>query len=481
MEGMTRHAWLDVSAGVAGDMLLGACTDAGADLAAVEEVVRRLVGPAVSLHRAEVIRAGQRATRVLVELRGEDAPHRTWRSIRTDLEGAPIPEETRAMALGAFAALAGAEGRVHGIAPEDVHFHEVGALDSIADVVGTCEALRLLGVTSVSAGPVALGEGRIRAAHGDIPVPVPAVAQLALGWQVHSIPGRDDAAAHRHAHAHHPHASGDAHDHPHPRGNQVHGRAHGDHPDGGDAGDHGHAHEGPAVVTTPGRIGELATPTGMALVRSLAVACEPLPPMSLEAVGVGAGGRDPATHPNVVRILVGTRTDAPFPAPHQDRMLELRANVDDMDPRLWPAVLDRLLAVGAADAWLTPILMKKGRPAHCLHALADASLAPDVTDAMLRHTTTLGVRSTPVARAVLDRGFTVVEVEGQPVTVKVGHRDGVVAHAAAEFASVRHLAARLDVTELDALTRATAALAGAGLVAGAPLGAGVLAEPPELP
>ncbi|MDX5318899.1 MAG: DUF111 family protein, partial [Actinomycetes bacterium] len=120
---MTRHAWLDVSAGVAGDMLLGACTDAGADLAAVEEVVRRVVGPAVSLHRAEVIRAGQRATRVLVELRGEDAPHRTWRSIRTDLEGAPIPEETRAMALGAFAALAGAESRVHGIDPEDVHFH----------------------------------------------------------------------------------------------------------------------------------------------------------------------------------------------------------------------------------------------------------------------------------------------------------------------------------------------------------------------
>ncbi|NCD20083.1 MAG: LarC family nickel insertion protein [Actinobacteria bacterium] len=472
MEGMTRHAWLDVSAGVAGDMLLGACTDAGADLAAVEGVVQRVVGLAVRLHRAEVMRAGQRATRVLVALRGEDAPHRTWRSIRTDLEGAPIPEETRAMALGAFAALAGAEGRVHGIDPEDVHFHEVGALDSIADVVGTCEALRQLGVTSVSAGPVALGEGRIRAAHGDIPVPVPAVAQLALGWQVRSTPGRDDAAAHRHAHPHHPHASGDAHDHGHDHAHEDHAHedhAHGDHPDGGDNGDHGHAYEGPAVVTTPGRIGELATPTGMALVRSLAGACEPLPPMTLEAVGVGAGGRDPATHPNVVRVLVGTRTDASPAAVREDGMLELRANVDDMDPRLWPGVLDALLAAGAADAWLTPILMKRGRPAHCLLALANQERASDVTDAMLRHTTTLGVRSTPVGRTVLERSFTTVEVDGDPVTVKLGHRDGVVVNVAIEFSSARELAARLGTSELVALTRATAAAEAAGLVSGAVL------------
>lgn len=386
-------------------MLLAACVDAGADLATVEDVVRRIVGPAVSLHRTEVNRAGARATLVRVELDGENTPHRTWRSIRGELEAAAIPEATRAMALAAFAALAEAEGRVHGIDPGDIHFHEAGALDSIADVVGTCEALRQLGVTSVSASPVALGAGRIRAAHGDIPVPVPAVAQLALGWQVAGLPG-----------------------------------------------------------AATEEVGELATPTGMALVRSLATHCEPLPALTLATVGIGAGTKDFSSHPNVVRLLIGTP-----PRETSEGLRELRANIDDMDPRLWPGVLDALLAAGAVDAWLVPIIMKKGRPAHCLHALAAAGRAEAVTDAMLEHTTTLGVRSTPVERTVLERVFADVSVAGYPVTVKVGHRDGVVVNVAAEFDSVRATAAELRASELDVITRTVAAAAAAGLVTGAAL------------
>lgn len=443
---MTRHAWLDVSAGVAGDMLLAACVDAGADLAAVEDVVRHLVGADVALRAERVTRGGQRATRVVVEV-VDTAHHRTWRTIRADLEAADIPAPTRDAALAAFAVLARAEGHVHGVDPEEIHFHEAGALDSIADVVGTCEALRQLGVTSVTASPVALGDGRIRAAHGDIPVPVPAVAQLALGWQVAGVPG--DGGVHSDAHAH---------DHDHDDSPHSHASA------------ETHHHEGPAVVTTPGRVGELATPTGMALLRSLASVCEPLPPMTLDAVGIGAGGRDFPDHPNVVRLLVGARTGDPSPTPAPAPALaELRANVDDMDPRLWPGVLEALLAAGAADAWLTPILMKKGRPAHCLHALADPARARAVTEAMLRHTTTLGVRSTAVDRTVLDRSFATVEVDGHPVTVKLGHRDGTVVNAAVEFDSARDLAGRLGTSELEALTRATAAATTAGLVAGASL------------
>lgn len=447
---------MDVSAGVAGDMVLGACVDAGANLAEIEAVVRRIVGTAVALRAEPVIRAGQRATKVHVAVDGESAPHRTWRSIRADLTAADLPDWTRASALAVFGVLAGAEGRVHGIDPEDVHFHEVGALDSIADVVGACEGLRLLGVTSVSASPVALGEGRIRAAHGDIPVPVPAVAQLALGWEVRATPGgaHDDGGQdHHHPHGqdhHHPH------DHDHDRG--------------------GHGHDHPAVVTTPGSIGELATPTGMALVRALATACEPLPAMRLVAVGVGAGGKDFAGHPNVVRLLIGTTPGSGHDAP---ALRELRANVDDMDPRLWPGVLDALLAAGAADAWLTPILMKKGRPAHCLSALADAGRADAVADAMLRHTTTLGVRSTPVDRTVLERGFATVAVEGHAVTVKVGHREGVVVHAAAEFSSVQHLAEHVGASESEVLTRANAAIAAAGWMPGAPVPAGGLGREVE--
>lgn len=458
---MTRQAWLDVSAGVAGDMLLGACIDAGADLAEVEAVVRRVVGPAVGLHAETVTRAGQRAVKVTVTL-DRNTHHRTWHSIRTELEGADIPDRTRDLALAAFATLADAEGHVHGIDPEDIHFHEAGGLDSIADVVGTCEALRQLGVTSVTASPVALGEGRIRAAHGDIPVPVPAVAQLAIGWQVAAAPGHDGEA-----HGHADHRDGEAHGHAAPHDHpQGHGHDHAEDHDGAD--DHHHV-EGPAVVTTPGMVGELATPTGMALVRSLATACGPLPPMTLAAVGVGAGGKDFATHPNVVRLLLGSPTAADQ-SPGQDGALrELRANVDDMDPRLWPGVLEVLLAAGAADAWLAPILMKKGRPAHCLHALADPSHAGDVTEAMLRHTSTLGVRSTPVGRTVLERAFAAVPVAEGTVAIKVGHRDGVVVNVAAEFESLRDLAGRSGASELDLLTRAMGAATAAGLVPGSRL------------
>lgn len=452
MARMGRHAWLDLSAGVAGDMLLAACVDAGADLAAIESVVRQVVGPAVSLRAERVTRAGQRATRMHVVLHEPSPPHRTWRSIQQDLLAADVPEWTRSRALAVFATLADAEGLVHGIDPADVHFHEVGALDSIADVVGTCEGMRLLGVTSVSASPVALGEGRIRAAHGDIPVPAPAVAQLAIGWQVRGLPGLSAVPDTQHEHPHqHPQSPA----HPHEHGHEHR------HVEGPDMAGHDH----PAPVTTPGSVGELATPTGMALVRALAVSCEGVPAMTLAAVGVGAGGKDFPTHPNVARLLLGEAGEAPS----RTGMRELRANIDDMDPRLWPGVLDALLRAGAADAWLSPILMKKGRPAHCLTALVTADHADGVADAMLRHTTTLGVRWAPVERAVLQRGFAAVSLDGATVQVKVGHRDGHVVHAAAEFADVQRLAAAAGARELDVLARANAAIVAAGWVPGAPL------------
>jgi len=326
-----------------------------------------------------------------------------------------------------------------------VHFHEVGALDSIADVVGACEALRLLGVTSVSASAVRVGSGRVRAAHGDIPVPVPAVAELVLGWQVHPTPER--AGAHHHDHDDH-HGHGHPHDH-------LHEHPH-DH--------HHHTHATPAAGTTPGSVGELATPTGMALVRALAGdRCEPLPGLTVRALGVGAGGRDTVGWPNVVRVVLGeTAADRPATG-----LAELRANVDDLDPRLWPGVLDALLAAGAADAWLVPIQMKKGRPAFTVHALTDADHHDAVADAILTRTSTLGVRWTPVTRTVLDRSWAIVDVDGQAVRVKVGSRDGVVLHATAEFADVAAAAQALGRPEADVLGRAQAAAAASGIVPGA--------------
>lgn len=435
------HAWIDVSAGVAGDMLLGAILDAGAPLDEVQRVLDQVVPGSVRLHAEPVVRGGQRGTKAQVEVLVDDPPHRTWATIRTMLQEAAIPAWTADRALDAFGALALAEARVHGTSPDEVHFHEVGALDSLADVVGTCEGLRLLGVESLSASPVALGEGRIRAAHGDIPVPVPAVVELALGWQVLQTrysgvlaPAPGTSAPHQHA-------------------------------------GHSHGHDEPAEVTLPGAVGELATPTGMALVRALAASCEPMPSMTMVGVGIGCGGKDFADHPNVVRMVLGDRgQDAPVARtedPLGIEVHELEATVDDMDPRLWPGVIDALLAAGARDAWLVPCVMKKGRPGFVLHALAAAPEQERVGDVMLRQTSTLGIRSHRVRRTMLQRYWRTLTVRGVEVEVKVGHDDGIVAHATAEFDSLARAARELGIGEQEMLAAVQAAIVEAGLVPGA--------------
>jgi uncharacterized protein (TIGR00299 family) protein len=403
-----RHAWVDASAGVAGDMLLGALVDAGADLAQIQTAVDAVVPGAVRLVARDVLRAGQSGTKVDVEVLTEDLPHRHWREIRTMVTEAALPERTRARALATFGRLAEAEARVHGTSPEDVHFHEVGALDSIADVVGVCAALELLDVATLSAGPVAVGSGRIRTAHGDIGVPVPAVVQLSAGKRV-----------------------------------------------------------------LAGGRGELATPTGMALVVALSERDEDLPALVVDGAGAGAGTKDFPDRPNLTRVLLGTSTAGAASTGTGDPVTVLEANVDDLDPRLWPGVLDRLLAGGALDAWLVSILMKKGRPAHTLTVLAHPQHVPALRDLVFTETSTLGVRASDWTRTALPRGWVDVEVGDDAVPVKVGHRDGRVVRATPEFDAVQRLATRLDRPVADVLADAVSATGTAGLVPGASLPAGL--------
>ncbi len=394
------HLWVDASAGIAGDMLLGALLDAGASLDAVRSAVGAVVPGEVAVRTRTVTRAGLRALKVDVESLGEDRPHRSWTRIRTLLESADLPMTIKDPALAVFARLADAEGRVHGIPPDDVAFHEVGSWDAIADIVGVCAALADLGVGRVTASPVAVGSGRVRAAHGDLPVPPPAVLELARGWQVRA---------------------------------------------GGE--------------------GELATPTGMALLRALADDCGALPPLTVAAVGIGAGTRDTAGRANVVRVVLGAPDGA---APTTSQMWVLETNVDDLDPRLWPTVLPALLAGGAADAWLVPILMKKGRPAHTLCVLtADAERAA-LRDAIFALTSTLGVRETPVSRVGLARAWRAVALPGGEVRVKVGLRAGRIAAATAEFEDAAELARARGVPVRQVLDEATAAADAAGLRPGEP-------------
>ncbi len=393
---MTRALRIDASAGVAGDMLLGALLDAGADLAAVRAAVEAVIPDSVAITVSTVERAGMRATKAEVEPLVDDPPHRTWSSIRTLLESAALADRVREHALAVFGRLAEAEGRVHGVAADTVHFHEVGALDSIADVVGVCAALADLGVTDLGVGPVAVGSGEIEAAHGRIPVPVPAVSELARSF----------------------------------------------------------------TITSGGR-GELTTPTGMALLATLTGGSSELSDLVVDRVGVGAGTKDFPDRANVTRVLLGpatTTTGGPIPT----EAVVIEANVDDLDPRLWPEVLAALLRAGADDAWLTPILMKKGRPAHTLHVLADSERAASLRAVVFSTTSTIGLRQSRWTKFPLARVFGRVELDGGAVAIKIAHVDGVITQVSAEFDDVAAVADRSGASQQQVMQAALSAAAAAG-------------------
>lgn len=426
-------AWVDAQAGVAGDMLLAALLDAGASLTVVRRDVAAVIGDAVRIETREVVRKGQRATWVDVVLAVPDQPHRTWATIRALLAAAALPDRVRARAEATFAALAAAEGRVHGIAPDEVHFHEVGSWDSIADVVGVCAALEDLGVERLACTDVSLGAGSMRAAHGLLPVPGPAVLQLLVGapFGARALP---------------PGAT---------------------------------APEGDTSAQSFG-VGELATPTGVALLATLAVERAAAPTLArVEAAGVGSGHDVTTGWANVVRVAIGRSVPAAPAAPDDSPAgletewpVRLEANVDDLDPRAWPVALAALFEAGAVDAWLTPIIMKKGRPAHMVSALvgpgADQLRRTDaVRRALLTHTSTLGVREDRVRRTALPRASASVPVvlagASAQVAVKVAWWDGRIVRATPEYEDCASLAAAAGRPVVEALAAASAAAYAAGL------------------
>lgn len=365
--------WLDCSAGISGDMLLGALVDAGVALAVLQEAVDAVGTEPVRLVRSDVVRAGVGACKVDVVV-PDDAATRTWSDVRALLEAAPLDEAVQARSLAVFARLAVAEAGVHRVPVDDVHFHEVGGLDAVADVVGGCAGLHALGLTELTASTVVLGSGTTRGAHGPLPVPPPAVLGLLAGAPVQA---------------------------------------------------------GPVAR-------EMTTPTGAALLAEHVSSYGPLPPMSLLRSGSGAGGRDPAELVNALRLVLGE----PLAGACGTALL-LETNVDDLDPRLWPGVLQALLATGASDAWLTPILMKKGRPAHTLSVLCGAAEVAAVREVVFRETSTLGLREQVVGKTALARAERTVEVDGRPVRVKLGLLGDEVVNAMPEWEDVAAAAAAL--------------------------------------
>ncbi|GLY97543.1 nickel pincer cofactor biosynthesis protein LarC [Actinoplanes sp. NBRC 103695] len=433
--------WIDPSNGAAGDMLLGALLDAGASQEVVRAGLSALRVEPITLTTSGVRRHGFRATKADVEA-PETSTHRGLPDLLAIVAAAGLPAPAHDLAVAAFTRLAEAEARVHGIPIDEVHFHEVGALDAIADVVGCALALHDLGLLGEGAvrvvGPVAAGSGTARAAHGRMPLPAPAVLEILTA-----------AGAPMAAH--------------------------------------------PATM-------ELCTPTGAALLVALATSWGPPPAMTTRAVGIGAGTRDPDTHPNVVRVLVGTATtgtsgtattgtsgtatagtsgtattgtsgtsgtagaataDAATVAAAGEadwsaaELSQIEATIDDLDPRVWPDLLESLRSVGAADAWSTPVLMRKGRPGQVLTVLAEPSRVDLICRLIFTSTTTLGLRIHGVRRLHLRRDEVKVTVAGQVIGVKRGYlgRDLITAQPEYDDAKAAATAAGLPIAHVLDLAR----------------------------
>jgi uncharacterized protein (TIGR00299 family) protein len=390
-----RLAWFHCFSGVAGDMALGALVDAGADLDEVEAIVRKIDVGGWELAAEPVLRSGVAATKIHVRGVEDEHHHRTWRTLRGLLDTAGLPDRVHERARATFALLARAEGALHGTDPEDVHFHEVGAIDAIVDVVGTCAALEVLGIDEVTCSPLAVGRGRVAAAHGHLPNPSPAVLRV-LGEV----------------------------------GAPVHG------------------------IDTPV---ELTTPTGAALMAALASAFGPLPDLRVTASGYGAGTADPDGVVNATQVVLGVAPGAALGADGGGQpVVVVETTVDDATGEVLGAAVPALLAAGAFDAWITPVLGKKGRPAHVVAGLADVGAAPAVAEALRTATGSLGVRASTHTRWPATRSFATVEVDGHPVRIKVSpvrakaEHDDVAAVAAATGRSVPDVAARAEAAWWEA-------------------------------
>ena len=348
---MTRLAWFHCFSGIAGDMALGALVDAGADGDEVVELLERLSIGGWKLEFEPVLRCGLAATRARVYAE-ETTVHRTAGNITAMIEEADLPERVTRRALATFNALAVVEGRLHNRPPSQVHFHEVGAIDSIVDVVGTCAALEVLDIEEVHASSVATGTGMVRSAHGLIPVPAPATVGLLVGAPTH---GTDVPF-------------------------------------------------------------ELTTPTGAALLVATASSWGPMPAMVVEASGFGAGSRDLDGRPNVTQVVVGEAVATAEPG--QPVML-LEVNVDDATGETLAHAVAECLEAGAHDAWVTPIVMKKGRPAHVVSTLCDPSRVGEVAAVLTAETGSLGVRGHTLERWPAARSMDEVEVGGERIGMKV--------------------------------------------------------------
>ncbi|MFQ6130883.1 MAG: nickel pincer cofactor biosynthesis protein LarC [Armatimonadota bacterium] len=391
-----RIAYLDLICGVSGDMTLGALLDAGVSLDALREALSGLPVEGWRLHAERVSQGGIAATKASVALTDTaEAPPAHGRSlaqIEQIIGGGDLEPDVREQSLAIFRRIAEAEGRIHDVPASEVHFHELGGIDAIVDIVGAVAGFKLLDVDEVHASPVPLSHGMVECAHGTFPVPAPAVLELVKGLPTRSL----DVD------------------------------------------------------------GETVTPTGAGIVTTLAKSFGPMSGMRIEEIGYGAGSDDFGSVPNLLRLVVGQAAETA--GAHEDQVHLIQANIDDMSPEMYELAVERTFSAGALDAWLTPIHMKKGRPAVQLSALAHQAELAQVAAAIFANTTTFGIRIGHMTRSCLEREWLEVDTEYGRVRVKVGKFEGEPVTYAPEYEDCRELARRSGVPLKDIYAAALRAL-----------------------
>ncbi len=401
-----KIAYFDCFSGISGDMLLGALLDAGLGIEDLRAELAKLHIADLEIHSQATSRHAIAATHVKVHIGGQpinderehhlelhehehEHGHHHLKDILTLIDHSDLDEDIRQKASKIFQRLANAEAEVHGHPAEQVHLHEVGALDAVVDIVGSVAGLHLLGVEKIYSSPLSFGTGFVRCAHGRYPVPVPGV--LALCRDIPSI--------------------------------QTDIRA------------------------------ELVTPTGAAVITTLASQFGPAPVFSQLAVGYGAGSRDLETVPNLLRLRLGEMTTDK----KREELVHIEANIDDMNPEVYGYLFELLLERGARDVYVSPVLMKKGRPGQLLGVLADEDDLQALTETILAETTTLGVRYHRVERRILEREIRQVETPFGSVSVKIGQIQGH-GRAAPEYEDCARLARQHQVPILSVYEAARRAI-----------------------
>ena len=385
-----RVAYFDCPSGAAGDMIMASLLDAGVPLERLRAELAKLGLPGWTLVARQVMKGAFRATKVDVEIdAGVHRDHRSLRDILDILERSALEPSVKERASRIFTRLADAEARVHGSDRESVHFHDVGAVDAIVDVTGGVIALDIAGAEAVHVSALPIGGGTVGGPHGRIPVPGPGTAELLRGF--------------------------------------------------------------PVVDT--GVKAELVTPTGAAILTTLAASAGKMPALTVEAVGYGAGTMDLPGTPNVLRCFLGRTADSPA---GDETVLQVETTIDDMSPQLYEALIERVFEAGALDVFLQPVIMKRGRPGVVVTALCAPGQIGDVSRALFEESTTIGVRWSEWRRARLQREIVQVTTAYGTIPFKVSRLAGRVVTVTPEFADVARIAREKSLPVREVLDQARA-------------------------